>query len=118
MRILQVITNLLSNAIKFAPAGSTIRITTKVTDSNIVVSVIDQGRGLSPEDQSKLFQKFQQTEAGRTAGGTGLGLAISKLIVESHGGKMGVESKLGKGSRFYFTIPVESELDEESGLDS
>lgn len=109
IRILQVVTNLLSNAIKFAPVGSTIRITTKVTDSNIVVSIIDQGRGLAPADQAKLFQKFQQTEAGRSAGGTGLGLAISKLIVESHGGKIGVESQLGKGSRFYFAIPVESE---------
>lgn len=107
IRILQVVTNLLSNAIKFAPVGSTIRITTKITDSNIVVSVIDQGRGLAPADQAKLFQKFQQTEAGRSAGGTGLGLAISKLIVESHGGKIGVESQLGSGSRFYFAIPVE-----------
>ncbi len=107
IRILQVVTNLLSNAIKFAPVGSTIRLTTKITDSNIVVSVIDQGRGLAPADQAKLFQKFQQTEAGRSAGGTGLGLAISKLIVESHGGKIGVESQLGKGSRFYFAIPIE-----------
>lgn len=107
IRILQVVTNLLSNAIKFAPVGSTIRITTKITDSNIVVSIIDQGRGLAPADQAKLFQKFQQTEAGRSAGGTGLGLAISKLIVESHGGKIGVESQLGEGSRFYFAIPVE-----------
>jgi len=107
MRILQVVSNLLSNAIKFAPVGSTIRITTKVTDTNLVVNVIDQGRGLAPAEQAKLFQKFQQTEAGRSAGGTGLGLAISKLIVESHGGKIGVESQPGKGSKFYFAVPVE-----------
>ncbi|MBS1955158.1 MAG: HAMP domain-containing histidine kinase [Cyanobacteria bacterium SZAS-4] len=116
IRILQVVTNLLSNAIKFAPVGSAIRITTKITDSNIVVSVIDKGRGLAPVDQAKLFQKFQQTEAGRSAGGTGLGLAISKLIVESHGGKIGVESQLGEGSRFFFAIPVEP-LDDDSESD-
>ncbi|CAN5278169.1 hypothetical protein BH10CYA1_BH10CYA1_45860 [soil metagenome] len=108
IRILQVVSNLLSNAIKFAPVGSTIRITTKVTDSNLVVSITDQGRGLAPAEQAKLFQKFQQTEAGRSAGGTGLGLAISKLIVESHGGKIGVQSQTGQGSRFYFAIPAPS----------
>lgn len=107
-RMLQVVTNLLGNAIKFAPAGSTVRVTTKRTDTNVVVAVIDQGRGLTPADQAKLFQKFRQTEEGRSAGGSGLGLAISKLIVESHGGKIGVESQLGKGSKFFFTLPSDN----------
>lgn len=107
-RILQVITNLLANAIKFAPGGSTVRVTTKRTDSNVVVAIIDQGRGLTAEDQAKLFQKFRQTDEGRAAGGSGLGLAISKLIVESHGGKIVVESQLGKGSKFFFTLPSDN----------
>ena len=107
-RMLQVVTNLLGNAIKFAPAGSTVRVTTKRTDTNVVVAVIDQGRGLTPADQAKLFQKFRQTEEGRSAGGSGLGLAISKLIVESHGGKIGVESQLGQGSKFFFTLPSDN----------
>lgn len=105
-RILQVITNLISNAIKFSPVESTIRITTVKRENEIVVTVIDKGRGLTLADKDNLFQKFSQTSEGKKAGGTGLGLAISKLIVESHGGKIGVESEQGHGSSFWFTIPI------------
>lgn len=106
-RILQVVTNFLSNAIKFSPSGSQIRVTTTKEDGLIRVTVIDQGPGLSAQDSSKLFQKFHQTKEGKKAGGTGLGLAIAKLIVESHGGTVGVNSEPGKGAEFWFTLPVE-----------
>ncbi|MBC7998430.1 MAG: HAMP domain-containing histidine kinase [Leptolyngbya sp.] len=104
-RILQVITNLISNAIKFSAVESTIRITTLKRDNEMIVTVIDKGRGLTLDEKVHLFQKFSQTSEGRKAGGTGLGLAISKLIVESHNGKIGVDSEPGAGSSFWFSIP-------------
>jgi len=104
-RILQVITNLLSNAIKFSPVGSTIRVLALNEDYGVKVSIVDQGCGLSAQESSNLFQKFHQTAEGKKAGGTGLGLAISKLIVESHGGRIGVDSEPGKGAEFWFVIP-------------
>ncbi len=106
-RILQVVTNLLSNAIKFSPSGSSIRVITTKHNGLIKVAVIDQGPGLSAAESSKLFQKFQQTKEGKKAGGTGLGLAITKLIVESHGGTVGVNSEPGSGAEFWFTLPTE-----------
>ena len=107
-RIAQVITNLLSNAIKFSPVGGEVRIAVAASDETLRVSVTDRGEGIAPENQAKLFQKFQQLDSGSTrkAGGTGLGLVISKAIVEQHGGRIGVESRLGEGSTFWFTLPV------------
>ncbi|MFM8559010.1 MAG: ATP-binding protein, partial [bacterium] len=107
-RIAQVVTNLLSNAIKFSPVGGEVRIAVAASDETLRVSVTDKGEGIAPENQAKLFQKFQQLDSGSTrkAGGTGLGLVISKAIVEQHGGRIGVESRLGEGSTFGFTLPV------------
>jgi signal transduction histidine kinase len=107
-RIAQVVTNLLSNAIKFSPVGGEVRIAVAASDETLRVSVSDKGEGIAPENQAKLFQKFQQLDSGSTrkAGGTGLGLVISKAIVEQHGGRIGVESRLGEGSTFWFTLPV------------
>jgi CheY-like chemotaxis protein len=110
-RIAQVITNLLSNAVKFTPEGGNIHIEASLideTDENceLRIEVADNGIGVSPDQQEKLFNAFEQAESGtsRKYGGTGLGLAISKRIVELMGGKIWVESELGKGARFIFTI--------------
>ena len=108
-RMLQVLSNLVNNAIKFTPNGGEVRLITRPWDGQFVcICVQDSGPGIRQEDQNKLFGKFQQIgdEKQRKTGGTGLGLAICKAIVEAHGGKIWIESEVGKGSRFYFTVPV------------
>jgi signal transduction histidine kinase/CheY-like chemotaxis protein len=111
-RIRQVTLNLLSNAAKFTDAGS-ISIDAYVQDGpdglpEVIVKVSDTGPGIAPEDQKRLFQAFTQIDetATRKAGGTGLGLSISRLLVEMHGGRIGLESEIGKGSTFYYTLPL------------
>jgi two-component system, OmpR family, sensor histidine kinase KdpD len=108
VRLAQVLTNLVENAVKFSGEGSLITVQAQVKGSEAVISVADQGKGISPEDMGQLFDKFFQVEnaaAGKTSG-TGLGLAICKGIVEAHGGKIWAESELGKGSTFSFSIPL------------
>lgn len=104
-RISQVLANYLSNALKFTPAGR-IRLSAGVLGRWVMVSVADQGPGISKEDAGKLFKSFAQLEAGRSAGGTGLGLALVKQIVEHHGGTVGVDSEPGRGATFWFTLPT------------
>jgi len=106
-RITQVLDNILNNAIKFTEKGS-VTIITRKKDNFIQVSVEDTGSGIRREDITKLFTRFEQLEKGieRKPGGAGLGLAISKEIVEMHKGKIWVESEFGRGSTFYFTLPV------------
>ena len=106
-RIIQVLTNLISNAIKFSPSGTKIVVRVEGLDSLVRFSVIDCGCGIDEQDQSKLFQVFQQlaSDNKRVAGGTGLGLAICKGIVTEHGGQIGVISAPGKGSTFWFSLP-------------
>ena len=110
-RLAQVVTNLLGNAVKFTPENGSINIKTYNLGEEdgvcqIKIAVSDTGIGISPEQQSKLFQSFQQAESdiSRKFGGTGLGLAISKSIVEMMDGAISVESELGKGALFYFTV--------------
>ena len=106
-RITQVLLNLVGNAIKFTDAGEVaVRVT--VPDGKFVVSVADTGPGIREEDRQKIFEEFQQIDSSstKTKGGTGLGLAIAKRIVEMHGGRIWVESTVGKGSTFFFSIPV------------
>jgi signal transduction histidine kinase len=106
-RIRQVIFNLLSNAVKFTPAGGAVDLTAAQIDGDVRVSVTDTGSGIAPEDHDRIFDEFQQTEAGiKQREGTGLGLALSKRLVELHGGRIWVESELGKGSMFVFTLPA------------
>ena len=112
-RLAQVLTNLLGNAAKFTPVKGAIGVNTYFSGEEnglctIKISVRDTGIGISPEQQAKLFQSFQQAEnsTSRKFGGTGLGLAISKNIVEMMGGEISVESELGKGAVFTFTIQV------------
>ena len=112
-KIRQILLNLLSNAAKFTEKGS-ITVQTEVKRENsheeVLIKVIDTGIGIAQEDQSKLFEPFSQVDASptRKTGGTGLGLSISRYLVEMHGGRIGVNSELGKGSTFYFSIPVQS----------
>lgn len=106
-KIIQVLTNLINNAIKFTDKGG-ITIRTSKDGNNVKVSVKDTGPGIREEDAPRLFQQFEQLGKGidRKIGGTGLGLAISKEIVVRHNGKIWVESKLGEGSVFHFTLPI------------
>jgi len=106
-RIRQVIFNLLSNAVKFTPAGGTVEVRAAQVDGEVRVSVADTGPGIAREDHERIFEEFQQTEAGvGQREGTGLGLALSKRLVELHGGRIWVDSELGKGSTFVFTLPA------------
>ncbi len=107
-RIRQVLNNLLSNAIKFSPMHTVVTLEAYSVPTGIEFSVTDQGQGIRPEDRSKLFDAFRRGRTKPTAGepSTGLGLSICKKIVELHGGTIGVESEVGRGSRFFFTLPA------------
>jgi signal transduction histidine kinase len=106
-RIRQVIFNLLANAVKFTPAGGAVGVRVTQVDGEVRVLVADTGPGIAPEDHERIFEEFQQTEAGvEQREGTGLGLALSKRLVELHGGRIWVDSELGKGSTFVFTLPA------------
>jgi signal transduction histidine kinase len=106
-RIRQVIVNLLSNAVKFTPSGGAVDMRATQANGEVRISVVDTGPGIAPADQERIFEEFQQTEAGvQQREGTGLGLALSKRLVELHGGRIWVDSELGKGSTFVFTLPV------------
>ena len=119
-RVAQVITNLLGNAIKFTPENGSISLTVRLMGiegglCTLQVSVSDTGIGISPEQQAKLFKSFEQAESSTTRkyGGTGLGLAISKSIVELMGGSIWIESELGKGAVFSFTIKLKHVIGEK-----
>ena len=109
-RVRQVLLNLMSNAIKFTHDGGRIRVETAPVNGGAAVriAVTDSGIGIAPEDQAKLFQEFVQLDAtaSRKYEGTGLGLALSRRLIELHGGAIGVESEMGKGSTFWFTLPT------------
>jgi signal transduction histidine kinase len=107
MRLRQVMENLISNAIKYSPPKSNISINLSLIKAYWRFEVIDQGPGITEEDRERLFQDFAKLSAQPTGGekSTGLGLAICKRIIEGHGGKIGVDSKPGKGSVFWFTVP-------------
>ncbi|MBE9014266.1 PAS domain S-box protein, partial [Pseudanabaenaceae cyanobacterium LEGE 13415] len=107
-RILQTLTNLLSNAIKFSHSGGTVELIAEHHFKEIRIAVKDQGRGIPRDKMERIFERFQQVDASdsRQQGGTGLGLAICRSIVQQHGGRIWVESVLGVGSTFYFTLPV------------
>lgn len=108
-RIRQVVFNLLSNAVRFTPAGGTVDVTAAPLNGEVWVSVIDTGSGIAAEDHERIFEEFQQTDAGVEQGeGTGLGLALSRQLVELHGGRIWVDSELGRGSTFVFTLPTGS----------
>lgn len=107
----RIIYNLIGNALKFSPPGSEIKITAnyKEADKEVLINVEDQGVGIAEEYHSRIFDKFIQVEGGRrlsARSGKGLGLTFCKMAVEAHGGKIWLKSEVGKGTTFYFTIPI------------
>lgn len=104
-RLEQVLVNLIHNAIKFTPRGS-IHVSAKGAGGMVEFSVQDTGIGIAEENINRIFERFYKTDPARNKSGTGLGLAIAKHLVEAHGGRIGVESREGKGSKFYFTVPI------------
>jgi PAS domain S-box-containing protein len=109
-RLVQVVSNLLSNAIKYSPNGGVIEIRSWAAANQVVVEVADHGDGIPPEFVGRVFERFERYSASPTSRviGTGLGLPISRQIVELHGGRMWVESRLGIGSIFHFSLPIAS----------
>jgi signal transduction histidine kinase len=108
-RLKQVMFNLLSNSAKFTPDGGEIRVAAKKEGETLIISVSDNGIGMTPQEQKRLFEAFYQASGGikGKTPGTGLGLAITRSIVEKHGGKIWMESEgTNKGSKFTFTLPV------------
>lgn len=104
MAIEQVLYNLLDNAAKYSRQGSLVVITGRANQNSVVISVADQGRGISPEHLNRLFEKYFRVKSG--GGGVGLGLPIARQIVEQHGGSIWAESTVGKGTTVYFTLPI------------
>lgn len=109
-----ILSNLLSNAIKFTPAGGRIEVSAKDYIKGVLISVRDNGVGISPKDQEHIFDRFYQVRAEHMAGhgGIGLGLTIVKHLVELHEGQVWVESEPGKGATFFFTLPRKEEIDD------
>ena len=109
LRIGRVLYNLLDNAAKYSPSGSQIKVSVNTEPKRLVVAVSDRGRGLSPDEQAKLFSPFQRLENFRPdrARGIGFGLIVCQRLVEAHGGEIWIESEQGKGSTFLFSLPYE-----------
>ena len=109
-KVKQILFNLLSNAVKFTPDGGTITVRAVPQDGAALVSVRDTGIGIPERDQERIFEEFRQSGAASSraaeAEGTGLGLALTKSFVELHGGRIWVESEVGTGSTFHFTLPL------------
>jgi GAF domain-containing protein len=107
-KIKQILLNLLSNAVKFTPEGGRIGINARQADGSVEISVTDTGIGIAPEDQARIFEEFRQvgSDYAHKVEGTGLGLTLAKKFVELHGGKIWVESEVGKGSKFTFALPI------------
>jgi signal transduction histidine kinase len=101
----RVIQNLLSNALSHTPSGGEVDIAVTASHSDVRVAVTDKGPGIAPEYHKRIFEKFGQVEDQGNRTGTGLGLTFCKMVVEAHGGSIGVESEVGKGSTFWFTLP-------------
>jgi PAS domain S-box-containing protein len=101
--LLQILVNLLTNAVKYTPAGGSIHVHAAAGGDDVVVSVQDDGIGIAPEDHARIFEYFEQV--GGAQGGSGIGLALTKMLVERLGGKIWVQSAVGEGSTFHFTVP-------------
>lgn len=107
-RLEQVLNNLVGNAIKYSPDGGEVTVSARRQDNQVTISVQDHGIGISHEDRDRLFDRFFRASPERRGGATGLGLGlyVTRRVVEAHGGSVGVESEPGKGSTFYFTLPL------------
>jgi signal transduction histidine kinase len=107
-RLRKCLDNLLSNAVKFTPSGGQVEVSARQRNEEVEVAVADSGPGIAPDDQELIFEEFRRA-AGAAVEGTGLGLPLSRRFVELHGGRLWVESALGKGSTFRFVLPVRAE---------
>jgi signal transduction histidine kinase len=107
-KIKQILVNLLTNAVKFTPEGGQVKVEARLGDSAAILSVVDSGIGIAKEDQEAIFEEFRQASGNyaQKREGTGLGLTLTRRFVEMHGGKIWVESEVGKGSTFTFTLPI------------
>jgi signal transduction histidine kinase len=107
-KVKQVLLNLLSNAVKFTPEGGRVGLTATAAEGGITIAVSDTGIGIAPEDQAAIFEEFRQVgrDDARKQEGTGLGLTLAKKFVELHGGRIWVQSQVGQGSTFSFTLPA------------
>jgi signal transduction histidine kinase len=116
-KVKQILLNLLSNAVKFTPEGGQVALTAMVAEGVVTIAVSDTGIGIAPEDQAAIFEEFRQVgrEDARKHEGTGLGLTLAKKFVELHGGRIWLQSQVGQGSTFSFTLPVG--LDDRSASD-
>jgi signal transduction histidine kinase len=113
-RVERILHNLLENAVKYSPEGSEIKVTAKPQGEYVIIAVTDQGIGISPEEQARLFRPFERLEEFRPTGttGTGLGLIVCERLVEAHGGRIWIESEPGQGSTFSFILPLSSTVAE------
>jgi signal transduction histidine kinase len=101
-----VLVNLLTNAMKFSPAGSLVVVGARRADGEVVVSVADEGAGIAPDEQERIFDRFYQSRNGNHARGTGIGLTIAQRFTAQHGGRIWVDSEPGRGATFSFTMPL------------
>jgi signal transduction histidine kinase len=103
----QILLNLLANAIKFTPPGGTVTVSSRTTEEWVEITVRDTGVGIASEDHARIFEEFMQVgrDFGKKQQGTGLGLALAKRFVEMHGGQIWVQSEIGKGATFSFSLP-------------
>ncbi len=107
----QALRNLVENAVKYSPEGSEVIVAGEVRKNKVVISVSDNGAGISPEHQERVFERFYRVDSPlvHSTTGTGLGLSITKGNIESHGGEVWLESTVGKGSKFYFSLPMDQD---------
>ncbi len=105
-RLERIFLNLLGNAIKYAPPESEVMVAAKLENGEIVTSVVDKGLGIAPGDVPRIFDRYYRAKGDRKDEGLGLGLHITKMLVEAHGGRVCVDSEVGKGTTFYFTLPL------------
>lgn len=119
-RVEQIVANLLDNAAKYSPAGSQIEVRALLDDDEVIVTVQDYGQGIPPEYLEHVFDRFYQVKMDTTSSrrGIGLGLAICRGLVEAHGGRIWVESEVGSGSSFSFSLPIAARVAREQGSDA
>jgi two-component system phosphate regulon sensor histidine kinase PhoR len=106
----QVLINLIQNAIKFTPAGGSIVVRAESHGATLRIDVVDTGVGIHEDELPRVFERFYKSDRARRSSGTGLGLAIAKHIVLAHGGQIGVQSVLGRGSTFTIRLPADANL--------
>jgi signal transduction histidine kinase len=105
-RLERILTNLLTNALRYSFPETRVLVKARRTDKGVVISVTDKGVGIAPADLPRVFERFYRVKDAGKPEGLGLGLYITKMLIEAHGGRIWVESELGKGSTFYFTLPL------------